>query len=237
MGKLISVLAIVSAIAPLAIAQKGTGALEGTVVDQDGRPLRSCGCVIVKRGSDAVPSSRNITQWNLRTDKMGHFFFKSFPTGAYSVTVIGRDGRIVKEIPSVRVEAGIVQNIDSVLGVVVQPDSPPAKTTSKQPPPPTQPDIVRGCISVHNIHIQYQMFWNWNVSASISNDCARDAYVSIEIEVFDANGSQIGRGTLERRAPVGTTSFRSTPDLADAQRVATWGRVGRITNISVQLQP
>ncbi len=242
MRKLLFVLAIIAAPTLPAFAQKETGALEGTVVDQDGRPLRSCGCIIIKRVGYAGQPSRTVTQWDLRTDKMGHFFFKHFPAGTYSVTVIGRDGRILKEIPDVRVEAGIVQNLDSVLGTVTLPAIPPGASRppekkAKPTSPPTQPDIIRGCISVQNIRVQYQMFWNWNVSASISNECGRDAYVSIDIETFDINGSKVGEGILEKLVPVGVTSFRSTPDWPDAQKVAIWGRVGRITNVSAQLQP
>jgi hypothetical protein len=190
-----------------------------------------------------LPGLVSVTQWELRTDKMGHFFFKRFPAGMYSsVTVIGRDGRTLKEIPDVRVEAGIVRNLDSVLGAVTVAPLPGASPLSegkksKQPPPPTQSDIIRGCIAVRNIRVQYQMFWNWNASGSITNECARDAHASIDIEIFSANGSKVGEGLLEKLVPIGATSFRSTPDFPNAQEVAIWGRVGRITNVSVQLQP
>jgi hypothetical protein len=89
--KSILVLAITAAMALQAFPQKETGALEGTVTDQDGAPIR-VGLIVDRVGYVASSPHR----WELRTDKLGHFFLQRFPVGTYSVTVVSPDGRILK---------------------------------------------------------------------------------------------------------------------------------------------
>jgi hypothetical protein len=238
MRKLIFMLAITAVLVVPAFARKETGALEGTVVDQDGTPLRSCGCLIIVRVGYAGPSV--VTRWELRTDKMGHFFFNRFPVGAYSVTVINRDGRILKQIPDVRVEAGRVQNIDSVLGVVTLASPLPGEKKPKQPLPPTQPDIVRGCVVVRNITFQRARLIllnsNLGVSGWIENNCGHDAYVSVAASFFGTNGDRISWDTADKLVRPQGAEFRIVPN-RDNHPEVVYSSDGRVTDVTVRFQP
>jgi hypothetical protein len=110
MQKLIFLLAISAALALPAFARKGTGALEGTVVDQNGTPLERATVDISPTGYEGASHAR---QYRVRTDKQGHFFYGGLPVGRYSVNIGSRDGRVLKQNTDVRVEAGMVQNLDS----------------------------------------------------------------------------------------------------------------------------
>jgi hypothetical protein len=109
---------VLGALALPTFAKKETGGLEGTVVDQDGTPLKGAAIDVNRIGYELGPLG-SAYRFLLRTDKRGHFLYLHFPAGAYSLKIVGQDGRILKEIPEVRVEVGKVQNLDSELHVVM----------------------------------------------------------------------------------------------------------------------
>ena len=241
MPKLIFVLVAISAVLVFpACAQKETGALEGTVVDEDGTPLRTCGCLIIDRVGYV---GRSVHRWELRTDKLGHFFFGRLPAGTYSVTVVNRDGRILKQIPDVHVEAGRVENLDSALGVLTLTSPLPGKKKPKQPTPPTQQDIVRGCVAVRNITFQRArlILLNSNLAVSgwIENKCGRDAYVSANVKFFGANGDMVDEELVEKLVGPGGVEFRVGPSRTalEAKPDAVYSSNGRVTEVWVRFQP
>jgi hypothetical protein len=231
--KSILVLAAATALALPASPQKETGALEGTVVDQKGTPVRAC-TLIIERVGYVAQSSRMTTRWELRTDKMGHFFFKRFPVGSYSVTVLHPDGRF--QIPNVSVEAGRIHNLDSDLRVPAQISPLPEKTLRRPHTPTTQPDIVRGCIAVRNIFFQRARLLllnsNVGVSGTISNECGHDAYVSIYLSFFNAAGDKIDFKIVEKLVRATGSEFRGGPDASSAEAVRATD--GRVTDVFVQ---
>jgi hypothetical protein len=240
MQKLVLVLAILIVLVFPAFAQKERGALEGTIMDQNGTLLRSCGCIIIERVGYVGPS---VNRWELRTDKMGHFFFNRFPVGTYSLKVVSRDGRILKQISDVRVEVGRVQNLDSALGGVTL-TLPLSETKKpKQSPLPTQPDIVRGCITIRNITFQRARLIllnsNLGVSGWIENNCGRDAYVRIEASFFGANGDKIREDVTEKLVRTQGVDFRIQPDrlARDVYPEVVYSSDGRVTDVWVRFQP
>jgi hypothetical protein len=240
--KLIIVLAVIVVLTFPALAQKGTEVLEGTVVDQDRRPLRGLTVDINRTGyEDYSPSSRFL--W--RTDKQGHFHV-GLPAGTYSVNIASPDGRILKQIPDVRVEAGKVQSLDSAPVGILAPTSPlPRGKKSKGPPPPTQPDIVRGCITVRGITFQRASLWHpvgMDISGSITNDCGKDAYVTIDAAFFDANDTKIGDQQIQKLVSAGSRpEFHLRPDLPDGAVAAGYKAAqyqnGRVMDVFLQFQP
>ncbi len=240
MRKFILVLAITAVLVFPAFGQKETGALEGTVADQDGVPLRACACLIIDRVGYVAPS---LHRWELRTDKLGHFFFSRFPVGTYTVTVVNRDGRIVKQVQDVRVEAGRVENLDSALGVLTLTLPLSEKKKLKQPPPPTQPDIVRGCVAVRNITFQRARLIllnsNLGVSGWIENKCGSDAYVSASVRFFGINGDVVDEELVEKLVGPGGVEFRIGPSRTalEAEPDAVYSSNGRVTDVWVRFQP
>jgi hypothetical protein len=112
------------------------------------------------------------------------------------------------------------------------------KKKPKEPPAPTQPDIVRGCLAVRGIVFQRArlLLLNSNVGVSgfITNDCGRDAYVSIYVEFFDASGDRIDMEDVEKLVSPGGAEFRTGPDPRSSEAVRA--NVGRITDVYVRLQ-
>jgi len=224
MRKLLAVLAVTAA-SLTALAQKETGALEGTVIDQSGRPLQGITVNAYRTGYEGHSRRRLL----LRTDKRGHFVFSGLPVGTYSVLVASPDGRSApKEIQDVRVEAGRVQNLNSALGVFTLPP----------PTLPAQPNIVRGCITIRSITFQSTNS-NPGVSGSIENKCGRDAYVSLDVSFFGASGDMlndelaeklVGPGVVDFRVGLSNFTLRFKPD-------TVYASTGRVTSVSVTFQP
>jgi hypothetical protein len=109
--KLIGVMAITAALGHALGAENESGAIEGTVVGEDGRPEQKAAVFLNRIGYEGSPGIR---EFQLRTDRNGYFLLKRLPPGLYSVAAISRDGRVLREISDVRVEAGSVRNLDSV---------------------------------------------------------------------------------------------------------------------------
>jgi hypothetical protein len=65
----------------------------------------------------------------------------------------------------------------------------------KQPKPPSQDAIVRGCVTVDNIYSQTMRFTTGaGVSGRVRNDCNVPADVFIKAAFFDASGNQLDNG-------------------------------------------
>lgn len=237
MRNLFFVLATVAVLVFPAFAQKERGALEGTAVDENGRRVQGA-AVEINRTS--YEGNSHLRRFLLRTDKLGHFFYTGLPVGTYSVNIVSRDGRIMKQIPDVLVEAGRVYNLDSALGVVSQTLPPSGAKKVKQPPTPTQPDIVRGCIAIRNITFQRARLIllnsNLGVSGWIENNCGRDAYVSVLASFFGANGDKILGETAEKLVRTQGVEFRILPD-RDGHPEVVYSSDGRITDVWVRFQP
>lgn len=103
MRKLISMLAITTVLFP-AFARKETGSLEGTAVEQDGRPVQAA-AVHINQTSDE--SNSHLRHFIVRTDRHGHFIYTGLPVGTYSVNIVSPDGRSLKQIPEVCVEGRV----------------------------------------------------------------------------------------------------------------------------------
>jgi|ERR1019366_2795947 hypothetical protein len=121
----------------------------------------------------------------------------------------------------------------------------PLESKKKDPPKPTQPDIVKGCITVRYIVFQRAGFLHpvgVNISGPITNECAKEGIVTVEAAFFDANGTSLDRQMIEQLVPPnGGPEFQIHPNLPDgavaAGSKAAQYRNGRITNVSVQFQP
>ena len=232
-------LATIAAMVLPAIAQKDTGVLEGTVVDQDRRPLRGFAVDINRTGYEDYSPKRRFL-W--RTDKQGHFHV-GLPVGVYSVNIASPDGRILKEISDVRVEAGKVQNLDSALGLLPLASTPPEKKKTKQAITPTQADVIRGCIALRSITFERARLIllnsNLGVSGWIENKCGRDAYVSAEVKFFGANGDVVDEELMEKLVGPGGLEFRVGPSRTalEVKPDAVYSTVGRVTDVWVRFQP
>lgn len=126
-----------------------------------------------------------------------------------------------------------------------QPHSNPnsQKKKTKQPPTPTQPDIVRGCIAVRNITFERARLIllnsNLGVSGWIENKCGRDAYVSAEVKFFGANGDLVDEELLEKLVGPAGLEFRVGPSRTalEAKPDAVYSTIGRVTEVWVRFQP
>lgn len=225
----------IAAVAIPAVAQKQTGVLEGTLVDQENRPVRGI-TVDVNRTDYEDPSP--LRRFLLRTDKLGHFVCR-VPVGAYTMKVATPQGRLLKEISDVRVDAGKVQSLNSTLAGLPVTGSPlTASKKGKQPLQPTQPDIMRGCITVRGIVFQKARLLllnsNVGVSGRITNDCGRDAYVSIFADFFNATGDKIAGEIAEKLVPATGAGFQAGPDPRSSGAVNA--SIGRVTEVYVKFQ-
>jgi hypothetical protein len=123
--------------------------------------------------------------------------------------------------------------------------SSPAKKRPKASPTPTQPDIVRGCIAVRGITFQRATTWHpvdVHISGSITNDCGKDALVTLDAAFFDANGVKVDEEVPEQLIPKGAGrdfSVRANvpPGGLSAGYQAAQYRDGRIVSVTAQLQP
>ena len=120
-----------------------------------------------------------------------------------------------------------------------------AKKKPKTPPSPTQPDIVWGCIAVRGITFQRATTWHpvdVHISGSISNNCAKDAFVTLDAAFFDANGTKTDEELPQQLVPANGWRFfnvrANVPEggLSSGYQAAQY-RDGRIINVSAQLQP
>ena len=102
-------LLLVTFVAGLALAAK-SGTLSGTVMNADHTPMKGFAVDAHRSGyEDYAPKSRFL----FRTDKAGHFRIP-VPAGEYSLKIASRDGKILKEIPVIIVEAGKSRDIGIV---------------------------------------------------------------------------------------------------------------------------
>jgi len=208
---------LAAAVALPAIAQKQTGVIEGTLVDEDARPLRNIEIDISR--TDYAYATPN--RFLLRTDKQGHFSYSRIPTGTYLVRMSAPGGKLLKEVADVRVETGAVQNLSSTI---------------------SQLDIVRGCVTIRGITFQKATFMHpvdVEVAGAIANGCAREALASIEAAFVDANGISLGTERVEQLVPAGAIpvfhvrATLPTEPLAAEYQGARY-RNGRVMNIYVQ---
>jgi hypothetical protein len=102
----------------------------------------------------------------------------------------------------------------------------------KEPPAPTQEDIIRGCVGVQQITYQG---WKWLVrdagtSAMILNDCDSVIEVSLTAALYDASGTQIDLEFLTKIVPP-HNSVGVWMGSEDA-RVSVAARIGIIKRVS-----
>jgi Carboxypeptidase regulatory-like domain len=105
--------------------KRTVGALEGTILDQDGHPVRGAR-VNIDRTDDRG-------RYTVTADKGGHFMHGGLPVGNYNVTAFGPGHRLVKQINDVRLDGGQVQNLDFGLQAphgLAQPQSVPIPSAS-----------------------------------------------------------------------------------------------------------
>jgi hypothetical protein len=76
---------------------------------------------------------------------------------------------------------------------------------------------------------------NVGVSGIITNKCGRDAYVSVDVEIFNSAGDRIDTETAEKLVSVGDAEFRTGPDPRSPEAVNA--TVGRVTEVYVRFQP
>jgi hypothetical protein len=208
--------------APLSAAdKKEVGAIEGMILDQNRYPLEGLSIDLRRNGSELAPTGSTY-RFLLKTNRRGRFLYAHFPIGTYSVTIAGRDGRVLKEITDVAVEAGKVRNLDVTIQVAQRPG-----------PTPTQPDIVRGCVTVGDIRFRPARLLNLDsnvgITGSIANTCGREVQVKIETTFYDAGGNRISGAFLEKLVSGSFANFYSAaePATMDAKH-------GRVVNVYVE---
>jgi hypothetical protein len=120
-----------------------------------------------------------------------------------------------------------------------------AKKKPKTPLVPTQPDIVRGCIAVRGITFQRATTWHpvdVHISGSITNNCEKDALVTIDAAFFDTNGIKTDEEVPQQLVPTNSERpFNVRANVPEGRLSAGYQaaqyRDGRIISVTAQLQP
>jgi hypothetical protein len=106
---------------------------------------------------------------------------------------------------------------------------------NKEPPPPTQADITKGCVSVRDITYEHRgrpfSSKMTGVSGVIMSGCTAEAEVSITITFYDSYNNQIDVESVTKLVKAAATvGFWGGPDWkSDASAYAVTGRVARVS--------
>jgi hypothetical protein len=93
----------------------------------------------------------------------------------------------------------------------------------KDPPPPIQADIIRGCVAVRSIVFarpaRFNPYARVGLSGVIENSCNREVQVTIRADFYSADGSSIDSKSVEKLVQAGVTPFMTGPEPDDENRL------------------
>ena len=120
----LTILAPLTLFAAAGLAQ--TSNIEGNVKGPDGKPLA---------GAQIKIERTDIKQnFNVKTDKKGHYLYANLPTGTYTITLLV-DGKQVRQIPGIRSRQGDNPPVDFDLSKGTAPAAAAAAAALPEPPP------------------------------------------------------------------------------------------------------